>query len=63
MPRKGPVVIEEIPLFLIPPVLREEVMEAGDGLERIIVKRCFRHFYNVSIHTRPVRRERRWWGP
>jgi hypothetical protein len=63
MPRKGPLVIPDIPLFLIPPVIRMEVREAGNTLERIAVKRCYKHFYNVSIHTRPVRRELRSWGP
>lgn len=63
MPRKADLVRRGIPLFLIHVVIRLEVREAGGDLERIVVQKSGRHFYNVSIRTRPVRRERRSWGP
>jgi len=59
MPRRPALVRADVPLFLIPPVIREEIQKAGEELERIVVKKSGRHFYNISIRTRSVNRELR----
>ena len=57
MPRRPPLVRQQVPLILVPPLIRLEIRKAGEDLERIVVKRNGLHYYNVSIHTRPVKRE------
>ena len=57
MPRRPPLVRPRVPLILVPPMIRLEIRKAGENLERIVVKRNGLHYYNVSIHTRPAKRE------
>jgi len=57
MPRRLATVERDIPLFLIPHVLLREVRRHGEELERVIVRKTSSHFYNISIRTRPVKRE------
>jgi hypothetical protein len=38
-------------------LIRIEIRKAGEDLERIVVKKNGLHYYNVSIHTRPAKRE------
>ena len=57
MPRRPATIEEDIPLFLIPHIVMLGVRTHGEGLERIIVSRTHRHFYSVSIRTRPLKRE------
>lgn len=59
MPRRAAIVTPNIPLFMIPPVIRESVMNAGEELERIVVRKSNRHFYTVSVRTRSIKRELR----
>jgi hypothetical protein len=57
MPRRPAEVLADIPLFLIPHVILQRIRQVGEDLERVTVKRTRRHFYTVSIRTRPVKRE------
>ena len=57
MPRRPAEVMEEIPLFLIPHVIMQKIRKCGEDLEGVAVKRTERHFYTVSVRTRPVNRE------
>jgi hypothetical protein len=49
--------MEDIPLFLIPHVIMQKIRACGEDLEGVAVKRTGRHFYMVSVRTRPVNRE------
>ncbi len=57
MPRRPARVRPDVPLFLIPPVIKKEIGRAGEELVRIVVRKTSLHYYNVSIHTRSVNRE------
>ena len=57
MPRRSATVERDIPLFLIPHVLLREVRRHGEELERVIIRKTRSHFYNISIRTRPIKRE------
>jgi hypothetical protein len=57
MPRRLATVERDIPLFLIPHIVLREVRRHGEGLERVIVRKSGSHFYNISIRTRPIKRE------
>ena len=57
MPRRQPHVVDGVPLWLIAPAIKQRVAIDGDELERIVVKRAAHHHFNISIHTRPVKRE------
>ncbi|MFZ0181947.1 MAG: hypothetical protein WAL62_02235 [Methanoregula sp.] len=57
MPRRPAELIPAVPLYLIPHVLMQRIREVGEELYRIAVKRTARHFYTVSVRTRPVKRE------
>jgi hypothetical protein len=55
MPRKPALLLPNVPLVLIAFAIRMEVEHAGERLERIVIERTSRHFYNLAIHTQPVR--------
>jgi hypothetical protein len=57
MPRRPAVIEQDIPLYLIPHLVKRGVFRHGYELEQIIVKKTRRHFYTVSIRTRPIKRE------
>jgi len=57
MPRRPATIGRDIPLFLIRPVVVRGVRTYGEVLERVIVHKTRSHFSNVSIRTRPVKRE------
>jgi hypothetical protein len=57
MPRRPATIERDIPLFLIPHVVMRGVRTHGEELERVTVSKTRSHFYNVSIRTRPVKRE------
>jgi hypothetical protein len=57
MPRRPAVVEEDIPLYLVPHLVKRGVHTHGAELERVIVQRSQYHFYTVSIRTRPIKRE------
>ena len=57
MPRRPAEVEADVPLFLVAYVIQQRVRTCGEELERVIVTRTHRHFYTVSIRTRPIRRE------
>lgn len=57
MPRRPAELLADVPLFLIPHVILQRIRQFGDDLERVTVKRTHRHFYTVSIRTRPLKRE------
>lgn len=59
MPRRTATVERDIPLFLIPHMVLREVRKQGEELERIIVRKTGSHFYNISVRTRPIKRELR----
>ena len=47
----------EIPLYLLPQAVARKVKEWGDAVYRISVKRTHWHHYNVTVRTKPVRKE------
>jgi hypothetical protein len=57
MPRRQTTVEREVPLFLIPHMIMKRIRQHEEAMERIIVRKTRRHFYNISIRTRPVKRE------
>jgi|GEM_PF-634555 hypothetical protein len=57
MPRRPAKIERDIPLWLIPDIVKRGVVTHGKTLERVIVSKTRNHFYNVSIRTRRVRRE------
>ena len=57
MPRRPAEVMEDVPLFLIPHVIMQKIQTSGEDLEGVAVKRTQRHFYTVSVRSRPIRRE------
>jgi len=59
MPRRPAKIERDIPLYLIPDIVKRGVVTHGDILERVIVSKTRNHFYNVSIRTRRVKRELR----
>jgi hypothetical protein len=54
MPRRPPVVMPRIPLFLIIPVLKKELKRAGEELVRIVVRRVKGNSYDISVHTQGI---------
>jgi hypothetical protein len=61
MPRRPATIERDIPLFLIPHIVMWGVRTHGEELERVIVRKTRSHFYNVSIRTRPIKREHKKW--
>ena len=59
MPRRPAKIERDIPLYLIPDIVKRGVVTHGQALERVIVSKTRNHFYNVSIRTRRVKRELR----
>jgi len=59
MPRRPAKIERDIPLYLIPDIVKRGVITHGQTLERVIVSKTGNHFYNVSIRTRRVKRELR----
>ena len=57
MPRRAATVAREVPLYLIAHFVQREVRSKGEELERVIVRKTHSHFYNISIRTRPIKRE------
>ena len=57
MPRRPAEIQSDVPLFLVAHVIQQRVRTCGEDLERVIVRRTHRHFYMVSVRTRPVKRE------
>ncbi len=49
----------DIPLWLIPDIVKREVRTHGENLDWVFVRITGSHFYNIRIRTRPVRRELR----
>ena len=59
MPRRPTKIERDIPLYLIPDIVKREVSTHGEELEWVYVRTTGSHFYNIRIRTRPVRRELR----
>lgn len=57
MPRRPARIEWEVPLYLISHKIQQGVISHGEELERMVVDRTHRHHYNISIRTRPVKRE------
>jgi hypothetical protein len=57
MSRRPPEVEPDIPLYLIPHIVARGFRRHGGDVESIIVTKTHRHFYNISIRTRPIRKE------
>ena len=57
MPRRPIILKEDIPIFLVPEVIKKEISLHGGEVEFVLVKRTAHHFYTVRIRTRPVKRE------
>jgi len=57
MPRRPAEVMDDVPLFLVAHVIQQRVRSCGEELERVMVTRTHRHFYTVSVRTKPIRRE------
>jgi len=57
MSRRPATMERDIPLFLIPHIVMRGVRTYGEDLERVIVRKTGSHFYNISIRTRPIKRE------
>jgi hypothetical protein len=47
----------KIPLYLLPQAVACKVLERGDAVYRISVKRTHWHHYNVTVLTRLIRKE------
>ena len=59
IPRRAAMVQPDIPLFLIPHAVRKGILNFREEVVRIVVRKVNRHRYNVSIHSRSVKRELR----
>jgi hypothetical protein len=59
MPRRPAKIERDIPLWLIPGFVKRGVSIHGERLKRLIVWESRSHFYNISIRTKPIRKERR----
>jgi len=57
MPRRQTTTDRDIPLFIIPHVIMKRIRTHGENLERVIFRKSGSHYYNISIRTRPVKRE------
>ena len=57
MPRRPAEVMDDVPLFLVAHVIQQRVRTCGEELERVMITRTHRHFYTVSVRTRPIKRE------
>jgi hypothetical protein len=57
MPRRQTTIGRDIPLFIVPHVIMQKIRTHGENLERVIVRKSGSHYYNISIRTRPVKRE------
>jgi len=57
MPRRQTTIGRDIPLFIVPHVIMQKIRRHGENLERVIVRKSGSHYYNISIRTRPVKRE------
>jgi len=62
MPRRPSKIQRDIPLCLIPGMVKRGVRIHGGRLKRMIVWESRSHFYNISIRTKPVRKERKGGG-
>jgi len=49
--------VAEVPLYLIPEVLRSLIRLKGNAVYRISIARTHWHHYNVSVRTRRIHRE------
>jgi hypothetical protein len=49
--------VQEIPLFLLPHAIAQQIKKTGNRIYRISVKRTHQHHYNVSVRTRTLPRE------
>jgi len=59
MSRRPTKIERDIPLYLIPDIVKREVRTNGDDLDWVFVQKTGSHFYNIRIRTKPVRRELR----
>lgn len=59
MPRRPAKIERDIPLWLIPALVKREVSSHGGRLKGLVVRETRSHFYNISIRTKPIRKERR----
>jgi len=57
MPRRQTTTDRDIPLFIVPHRIMKRIRRHGEALERVIVRKSGSHYYNISIRTRPVKRE------
>ena len=57
MPRRAAHVQPNVPLFLVPHMIHKGIQKFGVEVERIIVRKVGRHYYNISIHSRSIKRE------
>lgn len=57
MPRRPAAVERDIPLYLVPHCVLRGVRRHGEELERVTVRKTRSHFYDISIRTRPLKRE------
>ena len=57
MSRRLTTVERDIPLFIVPHMIMKRIRVHGEAMERVIVRKTRRHYYNISIQTRPVKRE------
>ena len=57
MPRRPAVLLPNIPLVMVAFAIRMEVEDVGERLERIVIERTSRHFYNLAFHTQPLGKE------
>ncbi|MFA4877036.1 MAG: hypothetical protein WC586_06450 [Methanoregula sp.] len=43
--------VDDVPLFLVPKAIAEQIKSKGDNVFRILVERKFHHRYSVKIET------------
>ncbi len=48
---------KEIPLWVIPHIIAQQIRKTGDRIYRISVKRTHWHHYNISVRTKALPRE------
>jgi hypothetical protein len=59
MSRRPTKIEQNIPLYLIPDIVKREVRTHGEDLDWVFVRKSGSHFYNIRTRTKPVRRELR----
>jgi hypothetical protein len=55
LPRRPALLVPNVPLALVAFTVRRQAEQAGERLERIVIRKTCRQSYNLAIQTRPAR--------